>query len=467
MPEIKQMPFVGPAYESISKPFAAQQCINLYLENSQAAARSQQALIGTPGFRLFVDLGPEPTRGSHVFQGSMYAVSGTDAFKIESDGTTQLLGTIPGTDQVSIENNVTQVCFVNGVEGFIYTPSSDTFEEIIDPDFRPAQIVQFLDQYFLFNEPGTNNFFISAFGNGLAYNGLDVGVAEGSPDNIVSILSDHRDLLLFGETTIELWNNTGNPDFPFEVQNGVFIERGCAAAFSVEKLDNQVYWLGDDRAVYTLEGYLPAKKSTYAIDEQIRQYDRVDDAVALTYTEGGHFFYAISFPSGNETFVYDASTQQWHQRSSGLLGARWRADSYVRFGDKNIVGDSLSGKLFEMDLETYDELGEEMPAIRTTMPETANELPVFMSKLQVVIESGIGLLTGQGSDPIAALEWSDDGGHTFKDPRFRSMGKIGEYRRRVIWRRLGRFRNRVFRFTITDPVKRVIIDASAEWEPGL
>lgn len=468
MPEAQAIPFVGPAYEAISLPFSAQQCINLYFEDAQRAARSEGALIGTPGLEAIADLETAPVRGLHEFDGFLYAVSGITAFKIDSVGNVQTLGTIDGMDRVSIENNRTQVCFVNGSEGFIYTPASDVFEQITDPDFRPAQIVQYLDGYFLFNETDTENFFISALNNGLAYNALDFGVPEGSPDKLISLLADHRDLLLFGSDSIELWTNTGNADFPFEVQEGVFIERGCAAAFSPVKMDNQVYWLGEDRAVYRLEGYLPAKVSTYAIDERIRQYERVDDAFAFTYTEDGHFFYVLTFPSGNETWIYDSAPQggAWHQRSSNVLEQRWRSNAYARAFGMNIIGDFDTGKLFEMSLETFTDDGNEIRRVRTTMPEHGNERPIFMSKLQVTIQSGPGTLTGQGQNPIAALQWSDDGGRTYKAPRFREMGKIGEYARRVIWRRLGRFRNRTFKYIVTDPIRVVVIAASTEYEAG-
>lgn len=469
MPETQKIPFVGQSYESISKPFAAQECINFYLEEARAEARNSMVMVNTPGLKMFFD-SEDPSsidiRGLHVFEEFLYVVAGTNVFKVDEDASSTNIGSIPGTTRVSIENNTTQVCFVNGTDGFIYTPSADVFEQISDPDFRPADIVQFLDQYFVFHETDSPRFFISNLANGLAYSGTDFGTAEGSPDTLVSILADHRDLLLFGAESIELWNNTGATDFPFEVQNGVFIERGCAAKFSTLKMDNQVYWLGDDRSVYTLNGYLPAKVSTHAIEEQIRRYDRVDDAIAFTYTEGGHFFYVLTFPSGDATWVYDSGSGAWHQRSSGLLKKRWRANNYARFNDRNYVGDATSGKVFEMSLDEYTEDGNTIKRIRTTMPEHANELPVFMSKLQIVIESGTGTLTGQGEDPLMGLSWSDDGGRTFKDPRFRSMGKLGEYAQRLIWRRLGRFRNRIFRVEITDPVKCIIIDASAEVETG-
>ena len=462
-------PFVGAAYETISLPFSAQQCINLYLENAQEEARSQQTLIGTPGLKDFITLTDSPVRigGMREFAGSLYVVAGQTLFKVETDGSFAAKGTIPDTTPVSISNNLTQLIVVNGQEGFIYTPASDAFVQITDPDFRSADVVDFLDQYFVLHEIDSPRFFISQLANGLAYDGLDFGTKEGSPDNIRTLLADHRDLLLFGEQfSTELWDNTGAEDFPFEVQVGVFIERGCGARYSQLKMDNQVYWLGDDKVVYMLDGYLPAKVSTYAIDERIRQYSTIEDAFAFTYTEGGHFFYVLTFPTGDETWVYDASTRKWHQRSSGLFGGRWRANAYARFNNRNYIGDSESGKVFEMDLSTYTEDGDTIRRVRTTMPRANSEKPLFVSKLQVFFEAGTGLLTGQGSDPIAALDVSDDGGRTYKNPKFRKMGKIGEYQRRSVWRRRGRFRNRVHRLTITDPIKVSIIDASIEAEAG-
>jgi hypothetical protein len=64
------------------------------------------------------------------------------------------------------------------------------------------------------------------------------------------------------------------------------------------------------------------------------------------------------------------------------------------------------------------------------------------------------------------LRWSDDGGKTWSSEHWRDMGAIGEYARRVIWRRLGQSFNRVYEVVISDPVKRVIIDAWADVEAG-
>jgi len=68
----------------------------------------------------------------------------------------------------------------------------------------------------------------------------------------------------------------------------------------------------------------------------------------------------------------------------------------------------------------------------------------------------------QGYDPQLMLSWSDDHGRNWSSERSVSMGKTGEYRKRLKFWRLGQARDRVYRITISDPVKRVILAADLE-----
>lgn len=74
--------------------------------------------------------------------------------------------------------------------------------------------------------------------------------------------------------------------------------------------------------------------------------------------------------------------------------------------------------------------------------------------------------TYQGRDPKLMVDWSDDHGKTWSNQREQSMGKIGEYRKRVRFLRLGSARDRIFRISISDPVKRVILSATLEADGG-
>ena len=91
---------------------------------------------------------------------------------------------------------------------------------------------------------------------------------------------------------------------------------------------------------------------------------------------------------------------------------------------------------------------------------------LYYERLQLDLESGVGLTDGQGEDPQVMLQWSDDGGHTWSREHWVSAGRGGAYTWRALWRRLGRSRDRVFRLVISDPVKVTWIDAFMEMERG-
>lgn len=465
-------PFVGGAYTARSRLFDAQRCVNLYPEVSESGtSRSVSMLVGTPGLVPWLLL---PVSGGvrgmlALSRTQAIAVAGDSVFRVLATGSAERLGSIePGTAPVSLASNGSTVMIAAGSTGYWVDIESGLVTRITAAAFEGAARCGFLDGYFVWTKPDSSGQFQAAALYGTEIDALDFATAEGAPDALVSQLVDHRELWLFGETTTEVWFNAGATDFPFERIQGAFIEHGCAARDSVEKLDNTVYWLAsDDRGqglVLRAAGYQPQRISTHAVEHAIGQYSRIDDAVAFAYQQEGHSFYVLSFPSGDATWVYDAATNLWHERA-------WR-DDYNRlhrirpqcqmaFAGSTIVGDWETGQLYRYSLDAFDDAGRPLPAIRQCphIGEQRGRLQFFGS-LQVDFETGVGLPTGQGSDPQAMLQWSDDGGATWSNEVRASMGKIGERRARVRWRRLGKSRDRIFRVTVTDPVKRAIVGAS-------
>lgn len=456
--------FATQAYQSRSLPLSAQQCINLYAEQQPADAKSQVAIFGTPGLKLFKNTGSSVGRGSHVMGGILYTVHGTTLYEVSAGGTATSRGTIAGSGRVSMADNATQLCIVNGIQGYIYTVTGGLVQ-ITDPSFLSADTVAYQDGYFIFNASGTGQFFISNLLDGLTYTATDFADAEGNVDNLVAVFTNHRELFLYGERTTEVWYNSGNLDFPFSRIGGSFIERGCAAKHSIADIDNTMIFLGDDKIVYRMEGYTPQRISQHAIESAIEGYTSISSAYAFSYTMDGHKFYVLTFPEA--TWVYDASTQLWHERQSFGL-SKWRASDYVEAYGKHLVLDSENGNIGELDNDTYTEYGNTMQGIAAAPPIHSDRRRMFMSRFELDIETGVGLTSGQGSDPQIMLEWSDDGGRTFgtRQP-WRSIGKIGEYRQRLRWNRMGSFRNRVLKLIVSDPVKRVGIAAHAELKVGM
>lgn len=472
-----QIPVVGGAYLSRSSNASADRCVNLYPEVVESQmGKVVSALYGTPGTRLLVALGGSGgIRGAHVpAVGDAIVVRGSTVYRVTTGWVATSVGTIDSlTTPVSIADNGSVAVIVTGPRGYVLDLTSNTLSQIADPDFYGADVVWYLDNYFVFNRPDTEQFYISSLG-GTDFDALDFASAEGAPDLLVSLIADHRELWLFGATSTEVFTNTGNTDFPFQRDGNIFIEQGCAAKFSPSKIDNTVFWLGKDEngqgVVWRAQGFTPARISTHAVEFAIQNYSDISDAIGYTYQQEGHSFYMLTFPTANKTWCYDVATGLWHERayrdSNNDLN-RHRSNCHMFFGGEHVVGDWENGNLYALDLDYYSDNGDTMPAIRVC-PHVSNpdELWMFWDALQVIIESGVGLQAGQGSDPQIALDYSDDGGHTWSNERWADMGAVGGYKVRARWTRLGRSRDRILRLTITDPVKRVILSGTAKIRLG-
>ena len=463
-------PILGLTYVARSVNAADNRMVNLYaeiLQEGKEAAYLQRA----PGLKLLASVGLGPIRGLWTFGNYGYVVSGDKLYKIDTSYTPTLLGTVSGTGPVSMADNGTQLFIACNGPSYIYNAQTSAFAQITDPDFPGAVTVGYLDGYFVFNEPNSQKIWVTQLLDGSSIDPLDFASAEGSPDGVVAILSNFREIWVFGTNSIEVWYDTGAPDFPLQRIQGAYNELGCAAAYSVAKMDNGVFWLGKDARgegiVYRANGYQGQRISTHAVEWHIQQYSDISDAVAYTYQQDGHSFYVLIFPTANTTWVYDVATQAWHERAGFSNGdfMRHRSNCQMAYNSEVIVGDYENGNIYAFDMDTYADNGQIQKWLRTwrALPPGQNNLRrTAHHAMQIDLESGVGLNIGQGSDPEVMLRWSDDGGHTWSNYHTSNVGKIGEYYRRVWFRRLGmtlKLRDRVYELSMTDPVKTAIMGA--------
>lgn len=471
-------PILGSAYVTRSVNAADNRMINLFPEVIPEGGKEPAFLNRTPGLKFLQTIGEGPIRGlwAHQTNGAdFYVASGYEFYKVEGlTGTPVLLGSITGTGPVVIADNGFQLFIACNPDAYIYNETANTFQQITDPDFPGAATVGYLDGYFVFNEPDSQRVWVTNILEGTLIDPLDFASAEGSPDGLVAVLVDHREAWMFGTDSVEVWYDAGLADFPLSRIQGAFNEIGCVAPFSVAKLDNGIFWLGADARgqgiVYRANGYTGNRVSTHAVEWQIQQYADISDAVAYTYQQDGHAFYVLNFPSANATWVFDVATNAWHERASfanGVFG-RHRANSQCNFLGNIIVGDYENGNIYTYDLEVYADNGQPQKWLRSwrALPTGQNNLKrTAHHTLQLDCETGVGLLDGQGSDPQVMLRWSDDGGHTWSNEHWTSMGKMGGYATRAFWRRLGmttKLRDRVYEVSGTDPVKVAIVGANLE-----
>jgi len=344
-----------------------------------------------------------------------------------------------------------------------WTDGSDA-GKINDPDLPKVSSVAYTDGYWIFVEQDTGRWFVTAINNPKDINALDFASAESQPDDIKRVIVAHREVWLLGTETIEVWQNTGNADFPFERYNPAAIDRGIMSAASAAVLDNAIFWVGDDSIVYRGEGYTPSAISTPEVSKAIDVCSDKAGIVGFTWSQEGHVLYALRLP-GVSTWIYDASTQLWHERET-FGRDLWRAGTHAKVYGKHVVGDDTTGGLYTLDFGTYTDGGGILHTDIYFPQIWADDRRFVTHRFQADFEVGVGLTTGQGSNPQAMLQWSNDGGFTWSNEHWRSLGSIGVRRRRVMWRRLGAARQRTYRLRITDPVKRAFLGATADIEGG-
>ncbi len=460
-----KIPFAKQAYESRSRPFSAQRCVNLYMEPGIEGTQTDAVLYGTPGFDLFADLSANRIWGMHVMGANLYVVSGNHVYVVTaSSGATDLgaMGTVSNVVMMADDGTNVTILLESGAA---YVATATTLVQITDGDYLPSSSVTVLDSFTIFTTTGINAFQISALLDPTTYDALDVASVEGITGNLVCAKAFRGECWMFKQFSTEVYRDSGSGGFPFIPIGSATMQRGCAAKRSVAVDSDYIAWLGDDRIIYVAKDYLPIKKSTFAIEKDIETYATISDAEGFIYTEEGHKFYVLTFPTEDVTWVLDLTTDLWHERESYGYG-RWRATSYAFFNGRNLVGDFQTGKIYQLNLDTYTENGTLMQRIATTPPIFADTNRIIFDRLQVTFDAGQGLLSGQGSIPYAMLRFSDDGGFTWSNERVVSIGLTGEYKNRAVWRRLGQARERVFELTVTDPILVNITGAFADIRVG-
>jgi len=467
-------------YQSDSTPLVNQRCVNWIPIVPQASALNNRALFDVFGIATRTLTGTTITginRGAQVVNGVPYFVNENALFSFDANNVATNHGTIDGADRVSLANNGQfLVIVVPGVTGYVFDNVDSSLTEITDIDFQIADTVDFKDGFFVFSASDGEQFFISNLNQPLIYNALDFGTAEVRPDKIVAVHVNRNELRVWGEDTAELFQNVGGFGFPFKRVRGGDIQKGLRAKHSIIDFDNSFVFLGgapnELTAVWRMEAGV-RKISTSAVDNAIQEYtaDEISDAFAFTYAHGGNYFVAFTFTSiriPSRTLVYDATTSAltgenvWHERQSGVVDDKWRVTAIVSvFGDL-IVADSIDGRIGTFDKDTHTEYGNVIKRQKTSQPFDVDRFPLTVSKLMLTMEAGVGTIAGL--DPQIKMEFSDDQSGIFTSAGLRSYGKIGERKRIPSWRRQGQIpRDRVLRFTTTEPIKSTLIRLDAEF----
>lgn len=428
--------------------------------------------------------GTPAARGNYAANGArLFTVIVGNLYEVFSDGSFVSRGNVADDNKpVSMVSSVSQLLIASGGLLYVFNLTTNTMANVplYDDGSTPIPAisqVDYCDGYFVALLANSQQWQISAIGDATSWDPLDITTVSVFPDNIVSMIVDHREIVLLGARHSVVYYDSGNADFPFDVIPGSFIDEGIAAQFTAVRLDNSVFFVGqDDRGscmAWRLMNYIPQRISTHAVEFAWSQYSTIADAQAYGYQDQGHSFWVVYFPTANATWVYDVATGLWHERGF-WNGASWdahRSQNHAFCFGKHIVGDYSTGVLYQMAIPQgdglggwayCDDFGNTIVRMRRS-PIINNEMEwLYIDAFQLDLEVGLALQSGQGSNPLVMVRYSDDETKTWSDLLTASAGAVGKYKTRVMWRRQGRTRNRCYEVQVSDPVPWRIVAAYLE-----
>lgn len=465
------LPIIGPSYVLATRKADIQRSVNMHLVGMETPGKAPFIMDSIPGLALFATLGIAIRGGINV-EGRMFVVAGSMLYEISSTGIATSRGTLnTASGVVSMAFGISQLVMVDGPNGYVLTLATNAFQRITAAGFYGSVRVRFLDNYFLFVHPQTQQFYISAINDATSDDPLDFASAESAPDNLVTLEVDHSEIWLFGELTTEVWFDSGAADFPFQRNRGASIEVGCQAAHSVQKLDNSVFWIGQDvngsGIIFRSQGFQAQRISTQAVEQAIQASTDLSSATAYTYQDRGLSFYCLNAPGLTSTWCYEVSTGAWHERcdldSSGNF-TQHRAQNYVFAFGKRYVGGS-DGNLYELSRTAYTNYLDPLVRMRVTPHDAVpGRLLQFFSAFFLDCTTGEAAL---GVDAYVELSWSKDSGASWSNSIMRSIGKTGQRFSRLLWGALGSARDRVWRIKFSGNAPFSIIDGQANSQPGV
>lgn len=515
-----RIPFCGQTYTGRSVNVDSARCVNFFPEvGAGDQIKMEPILVGTPGVKTFAQFPSGEIRGLYNYNGRMYTVVGDSLYQINKFGTYSLwLGHLEDTTGAVqfADNGVSSVGTIGGNQlfllsngiGYIFNRESGVFSRITDATFAGIQnpkSVTYQDGYFIVAEDSMR-FYVSNLYDGTTWNGLAFAGVQATPDNIQRVISLNQQLYIIKNWSTEIFYDAGVPTTqgcPFARVSGGVVPYGTVAPNSVAYGLDTIFFLANQGhgstselvGVAMLAGYSPQIISPPSITYFISSLGTISDAEGYFYSDEGHFFYMLTFPSADVTLCFDLATKMWHERSSGTLvdAAQHRhlGKFYTNCYNKHFVSHYAEPKVLEMSSLYYDDNGVPINSIRTSsiLFDASENSSEIINKIVIDMETGVGDLqyttdsdfawladgtyTADGSgfaggfymipststSPTCRLSWSDDSGHTWSNEYSGSVGKIGEYKKRLLWTRLGRARNRVFKLRMSDPVKKIVIGA--------
>ena len=478
----KNWNFCGPSYTASSPNVDDEDAMNCYCENSESkGAKVPISMLHTPGRKVFAQF-PEASIPFDFTVNGRTFFAASQLYETDASGNVTVRGSLGAAPSrpTMITANETQLVVLNNGNLFVLTLATNAFVAVNMAQFNgPVSQIGSLDGYIIATLQNSHTWQQSNLEDATTWQGLNIATISYFPDNIISMICDHREIQ-FSSGKKTLWYLNAGAGFPaFIPIQGAFAEVGSAATFSMVQMDETTYWLTQDERGFMMaqraNGYNAQRVSTHAVETEWQTYGTVSDAIGWTYQENGHTFWVLLFPTANKSWAYDVSTGLWHRRgywsaANGTYLADRAMCHTLNFG-KHLVGDWASGTVYDLSSKYVDDFGNVIRGYRRTPTISDENKYVQFPYLEIDVEVGLGpippLVDGNGNPrpPQLMLRWSNNGGKTWSNTYYLSVGAGGDYGHRVIKRMLGRARKRVWEVSWTDPIPWRFADAYLEVVP--
>jgi hypothetical protein len=307
-------------------------------------------------------------------------VSGGSLYKMNANNIVTLIGTGLSVNErasfavVRTNQGVEALAVCNVSDIHIYDPQNATWQNIylVDSDTpRAVKSIVYLDGYLIAIPTNSNQFYFSQVGDPSDWSSLSFASAESNSDIIENMIVKGQYLYLWGTDSLELWYDDGVT--PFIRLAGAVIENGTASPYTVTKVEDFLFFLDNKRRICVVEGQSAYKVISQSIDRYLQSLDSIEDAYSFPIIHQGRVFYCINFPTTTRTewdasaqlgitFVYDIYNQQFFEWSNWTGSEYGRlpinAECYCSLQQRQIVGKTSGGLLFELDQDTYQDDGQ-------------------------------------------------------------------------------------------------------------
>lgn len=438
------------------KMVSVENALNMQPEYAQDG-RAELILRSCPGLTQFSagNANGSEGRGMAFANDTLYAVLGTRLYGISSAGVATDLGRVDGSGRVGIAANSDEIVIATGIDNYRYVFSTSTLSTISGAP--SGRSVAFSNGRFVIEDPEATGatagrFYWSDLMDGSTWNALNFATAEQKPDRTLAVMAYGSVLIVFGEASIEYWQGDASGFVPL---TGSTQPIGIAGRFCAAQADTYVCFLASDGSVRLINGYQTVRLSTPAVEASLSA-DSATEASA--YTEQGHTVF--EFSTATQTLCYDVTMSQalgrpiWFEKQTS--DSRHKASGYIYAYQKNLAIADDDGKVYELTRDVY-------PAVRqfttATVADDQNRKWWMIDEIELICRTGSGGIPSD--DPQVMLTVSRDNGYTWGEERWAGLGTIGNYGKRIRWRRFGRFQQAAFRFRLTDQVDWTVMGIHA------